>query len=72
MLDVVAVPDILLLPSTSLSIKLASLAAPPAVLLAWDLLTADVFHLWARTGAPFLPWPPFSIYCRDGEQVSHQ
>lgn len=64
-LDVVAVPDILLFPNTSLSVKFAALADPGACLLAWDLLAADVFNVWADAVAPLSPEPPLSIHCRD-------
>ena len=64
-LDVVAVPDILLFPNTSLSVKFAALADPGACLLAWDLLAADVFNAWADAVAPLPPEPPLSSHCRD-------
>lgn len=64
-LDVVAVPDILLFPLTSLSVKLAALAEPGAGLLAWDLLAADVFYAPADAGAPLPPELPLSVHCRD-------
>lgn len=64
-LDVVAVPDILQFPNTSLSVKFAALADPGACLLAWDLLAADVFNVWADAVAPLPPEPPLSIHCRD-------
>lgn len=55
-------PDILLFPNTSLSVKFAALADPGACLLAWDLLAADVFNAWADAVAPLPPEPPLSIH----------
>lgn len=61
-LDAVAVPDVLLFPKTSPSVKLAAFADPRAGLLAWDLLAADVLYAPADAVAPLSPEPPLSIH----------
>lgn len=58
-------PDVLLFPKTSPSVKLAAFADPRAGLLAWDLLAADVLYAPADAVAPLSPEPPLSIHCRD-------
>lgn len=67
-MDVIAVSNILVVPRTSLSIKLAASTGPCAWLLAWDFLTADRFHVHTATVTPFPPGFPLPIYCRDKGQ----